>query len=369
MMKASAKLLPALVLAVVMTGCGDQRVLEKLGFSQTSSYDIADHDLTEFAVSIPRAEPQAQTKREVLSAVAPSGKEARIKLARQTNLLLVSGQLRNTLFSVAIARNGMEKLLDTLVRDPSVSPRLKISIVNGNAKKLLEKEYKQHPVTGKYIDGLLEKEAIGRTIPLTTLYSFTRDLYDDGIDPVAPVLKDEGDHIKIDGIGLFRDDRYMTKIPPSEGLVFAFLRGSFKQGEVSVHLTEEKNSAKSAIMFSSILSRRSVKVRRDASGTPSIHYHIKMKGAVLEYTGNASLAEDSEREQIERQVAKELTRRGEAIIKHMQQNRVDSLGMGIAVRNRMSYAAWKKLNWPEVYPEVKATCSFNVLINNIGKVE
>ncbi|WP_308635044.1 Ger(x)C family spore germination protein [Paenibacillus silvisoli] len=364
-----AKLLLAAVLAATMTGCGDQRVLEKLGFTQTTSYDLADKDQLEITVSIPKAEPRAKTQRELLSATAPSSKEARIKLARQTNLLLVSGQLRNAIFSMAFARKGMEKHIDTLVRDPSISPRLKISIVNGNAKVLLRKDYKEHPITGRYIDGILEKESIGRSIPVTTLYSFTRDLYDDGIDPVAPILKDAGDHINVDGIALFRGDRYITKIPAGEGLVFAFLRGSFKQGEISVNLPDDTSSGSSSIMLSSLLSRRTVTVRWDASGTPSVHFYIRMKGSVLEYTGSGSMADDADRKKIEQSVAKELTRRGQMLIDLMLKNRVDSLGMGIAVRNRMDYAAWKALNWLDNFPKVKATCSFDTLINNTGKVE
>ncbi|SFS56475.1 spore germination protein [Paenibacillus sp. BC26] len=361
-------LLVALTVAMPLTGCGDQRILEKLGFSQTSSYDLLDNNRLEIAVSMPKADPQARTQREVLSAIAASGKEARTKLAKLTNLLLVSGQLRNALFSMTLAKSGMIKHLDTFLRDPSISPRLKLSIVNGNAKQMLQKDYKQHPITGKYIDGILDKEAMGRTIPLTSLYSFTRDLYDDGIDPVMPVLRDSGEHINIDGVGLFRDDRYITMIPAKEGLIFAFLRGSFKQGEVSVQLNG-KQSTGDTIMFSSLISRRKVKIGRDSTGAPSVHIHIKLKGSVLEYTGKLSLAEPSDRKRIEQQVAKKLTERGQNLIAYMQKNRVDSLGMGIPIRNHMSYAAWKKLNWPESYPSVKATCSFTVIINNTGKAE
>ncbi|SDX15444.1 Ger(x)C family spore germination protein [Paenibacillus sp. CF384] len=362
------KLLLAALTVASLIGCGDQRVLEKLGFSQVSSYDLKDNNMLEVAVSMPKAEPQARTQREVLSAIAVSSKEARSKLAKQTNLLLVSGQLRNTLYSMALARNGLEQHMDTLVRDPSISPRIKISIVNGNAKQMLEKEYKQHPITGKYIDGILEKEATGRSIPQTSLYSFMRDLYDDGIDPVAPVLRDAGEHINIDGVGLFREDRYITMIRARDGLIFSFLKESFKRGEISIHLTGEENE-RNTITLSSLTSRKKVKVGHDASGLPTLHIQIQFSGTVLEYTGKGSLSEAGNRKRVEQQIAKQLTARGQKLIDFMQKNRVDSLGMGISVRNRMSYAAWQKLNWMETYPSIQATCGFTAVISNTGKAE
>lgn len=33
-----------LIIALLLTGCGDQRVLERLGFTHTVSYDLAENE-------------------------------------------------------------------------------------------------------------------------------------------------------------------------------------------------------------------------------------------------------------------------------------------------------------------------------------
>ena len=99
-----------------LAGCGDQRILEDLGFIQTTSYDLLPDGNLAISVSIPQADPETSAKREVLTATAKSSKEAKMIMSRQTGMLLVSGQLRNVLFGRSMAEHGLHGHLDTLYR-------------------------------------------------------------------------------------------------------------------------------------------------------------------------------------------------------------------------------------------------------------
>lgn len=354
-----------LALLVLLTGCGDQRILERTGFIQSTSYDLLSNGRIKFAVSIPKADPEIHVSREFLTTVAQSGKEARIKLARQTNLLLVSGQLRTTLFGLPLARSGLWDHMDTLLRDPTISEQVKIVLVEGEAHALLKKDYKEYPRTGKYIDRLIEKEAKGHTIPLTTLYSFTRDYYDDGIEPVAPIIKDLGKSIGVHGIGLFHGGTYVDKIKADDALIFAFLRGSFKHGEISIDLAKETKESKT-VMLSSLNSMRNVDVQHEASGHAAVNIHVTVKVSVVEYIGDLSLGNDAQRQKLEQQISEIMTRRAARMAKFLQDKKVDSIGAGVYVRNSMSYRAWKKLNWYEEFPKVNLQCKVTVKIKDYG---
>ncbi|MBW7475609.1 Ger(x)C family spore germination C-terminal domain-containing protein [Paenibacillus oenotherae] len=353
-----------LTLLILLTGCGDQRILERTGFIQVTSYDLLKDGRIQFSISIPKADPEIKVSREFLTTVAQSGKEARIKLARQTNLLLVSGQLRTTLFGLSIARDGFWEQLDTLLRDPTTSEQIKIVVVNGVAHDMLKKNYKEYPRTGKYIDRLIEKEAKGHTIPVTTLYSFTRDYYDDGIEPVAPIVKDAGKSIEVDGIALFHDGTYAGKIKADDTLIFAFLRENFKHGEISLDLAKHTKESKT-VMLSSLNSLRKMDISHKGEHA-NVNIDISLKVSVVEYIGELSLGNKAHRHKLEQQISEILTHRATRLIQYLQEKKVDSIGVGIYVRNSMTYRAWKKLDWYEEFPHVNIQCKVKAKIKDYG---
>lgn len=354
------------VAIVLLSGCGsDERIIDKIGFVQSTSQDLLPDGQLKIAVSVPIANPDIKEGREFLQTEAKSSKEGRMKLARQTNLKLVSGQLRVILFGRPLAEHGIWDGLDTYIRDPTVSETAKIVIVEGDAASLLGKNYKSFPRTGKYIDSLIRKEADGHTIPDTTIYSFTRDYYDDGQDPIAPIVKEETDSITTNGIGLFQDDKYAGRINSEEGLIFTCLYKNFKIGELTVNLTEESGK-KVSTFFDSLENKRKIKVIHTEQGDTEIMLNIKLKASLVDYPGELNLSVDEDLHKFEQKVSEELTRRGNEIIKQLQELKVDSLGIGKFVRNSMSYKDWKELNWRDEYAKLSIKCKFALKVKDYG---
>lgn len=362
------------VMACLLSGCADQRILERLGFIQTISYDRIptqnEQSKEQLMISVTYPIIEAQQKKvryEVFSAMAQTGKEAKIKLSRKSELKLVSGQLRSTLFGLSLSKKGLWNYIDTLVRDPAISQRVKITVVNGSANELLNKRYTSHSSTGQYVDRMLETEVQSNTIPEVTLYQFARDYFDDGIDAVAPVIKDQGEDVVIDGIALFKGDKYVTKLDIEQAIYFAFLRGSFKQGDLSIDLGEVGLNGE--YVFSTLNSKRKVKVTRNNSDAFKVDLYVDIKGSVLEYTGDLKLSSHEEKIKLEGLVSKHITQKLTEIIKKMQKNKVDSIGIGKHVRNSMSYSNWNKLDWDEVYSQMEIRANVQVKIMDYGKFE
>lgn len=347
------------------TGCGDRRILEKTGVIHSISYDAQPDDNIKIAISIPSIDPQREASSIFLTTVAKSSKEARINLSRETDLILGNGQLRTALFGLASAKNGIWNQMDTFIRDPATTSRLKIVMVNGEAASLLERKYKEHPRTEVYVDRLLKKEAQFQSIPETTLYSFTRDYYDDGIDPVVPIIKEADDSVMVDGIGLFRGDQYISRIPPQDSLIFAFLYGKFQGGEMSIDLSDETQESKIA-MLTAVTSSRKIKINHEQDGKISVNVDIQAQASVLEYIGTLELSNEDDEIQLEREISEHLTRRAERIVKLMQDNKTDSIGIGSYVRNSMAYKDWKAINWHEEFPKVNVQCKIALTFKDYG---
>ncbi|MGO4546581.1 Ger(x)C family spore germination protein [Paenibacillus sp. 2TAB23] len=361
-----------LLVIVLVTGCGDQRILEKQGFIQSTGYDLNETKNNEednrlmITVDIPKADPEQRMQRETLTTIAHSSKEAKILFAGQTELSLVSGQLRSTLFGLSLAKRGIWQHIDTLVRDPAISQRVKIVVVNGRAHDLLVRDYPQHPRAGQYIDRMLEKESTSMNIPLVTIYDFTRDYFDDGIEPIAPIIRESKKNISFDGVALFKKDRYITKIDAKQSLIFSMMKHNFKKGEVSMELGDGSKKQE-RLLFSSIINDRDVKVKRSAKGKFNIQINIVVKGSVLEYSGIHEISKDEDRKKIEKLMAEYVEREAAALMETMQKHNVDSLGIGKNIRNSMSYEEWKKLDWDKVYSNADIRISTRIVIKDFGK--
>ncbi len=356
-----------LAILVLLTGCSDTRILEETGFIQSVSFDAAPDGNIHYAISVPISNPDIKTAslRLFLETESISSKTARIELSRRTNLQLASGQLRTILLGLPLAKEGPWPHMDTVFRDPTISEKTKIIVVNGIASKLLGKNYPSHPRTGKYIDHLIEKETKSQTIPESTIYSFSRDYYDDGIEPVAPMIKDDGDAIAIDGLALFKKDKYMGKIPNDSMIFFSFLLGDLKEGEIGIDLTNTSDVSKS-VMINSLVSMRKIKVTHAEGKDIRVKIPVDVAATVSEYIGELDLNRPSDLHKLEHEITAVLNHRSQKIIAQLQEINTDNLGIGKHVRNSMSYEEWKSLDWDEVYPNMQITCEMKVRIKDHG---
>ncbi len=359
--------LSLLGILILLTGCSDMRILEETGFIQSVSYDSAPDGNIHYAISVPISNPdiQATSLRIFLETDAISSKAARINLSRETNLQLASGQLRAVLIGLPLAKSGPWPHMDTLFRDPTISEKTKIIVVNGRAASLLSKNYASHPRTGKYIDHLIEKETKSQTIPESTIYSFVRDYYDDGIEPVAPIIKDKGDTISIDGLALFKKDKYIGKIIPDNMLYFSFLLGDLREGEIAIDLTNQTEESKT-VMINSLVSKREVEVDRNSRDDFSVTIRVKVLATVSEYIGDLNLIDPSDASKLEEDLTAIFNQRCHQIIDMLQEKNTDSLGIGKFVRNSMPYRDWKNMDWYGVYPTMNIKCVMKVEIKDHG---
>jgi spore germination protein len=375
-MKSSRKL-GLVLLLTLLTGCRDEFILEQLGFTRAVAYDVANkdtnvNDLLKITFSISKAN-ENENERILLSTVARTSKEARITFTRQNNRRIVTGQLRSVLFGTTLAKQGLWKHVDTLFRDPSIGSKVNVLLVDGNANDFLERNYKQYPSTGTYIDSLIRTAAKTFDVPDVTLYSFTRDYFDDGIDAIAPILKEGPETITLSGIGLFNQDKYVMRIEPKQMMLFAFIRDRLISGETYFDVSEEQDEHELA-MLSSISSKRNIKVSHEKRPTTDgtsikVNINLDLYGSLLEYTGKLNLQEDRNQVLLENQINAYIEKETTAMIKNMQKYKTDPIGIGQYVRNSMTYAEWSKLEWDEAFANIDVKVHAKMHIKNTGKLQ
>ncbi|MGZ7442044.1 Ger(x)C family spore germination protein [Paenibacillus sp. TH7-28] len=351
---------------LLLTGCNqDERVLEKIGYVETAAYDAVPNGNIKVTVSIPLVTQFAKdgkTTDELLSTIAKSPKDARKTLSLRTSRMMVNGQIRTLMFGEALARRGIWKHMDTFFRDPTISLRTTVAVVEGDAGSVISQELPRHTKTANYINKLLQKEFSRQGAPQTRLHQFVRDYHDDGIDPVAIMIRELEKDITVSGLALFRNDQMVGKLTSDDLHLFLVMYQNTSRGEFNVRTD---NPHLETMAFHSVKSNRKIKITKTKDGEYQADIYLKIVGAVDEYIGDLDLS-TTERKKVEQLLSEYAVEEGGRILKDMQKRGADSLGIGQHVRNSMSYAEWKRTAWHEMYTQmpVRVHCSFR--IKNFG---
>lgn len=355
-----------LALTLLLTGCNqDQNILERIGYIRIGAFDPAEGQDIRLTINVPLTINEGQnTKRltEVLTVEARGSKEARNMMQNQSSRKLVSGQLRTILFNMELAAQGLTPYLDTLIRDPSISKRTEMVVAEGSAQEMISKEYPGHPGADQYIDQLLRKEFEMQHVPHILLHQFIRDYYDDGKDPMAPLLSQQGASLALSGIALFQNDKYAGKIERAEFPYFTMLYQNQSKGEFTINTNDP---ALKSITFSAIQSKRKIKIKKVREGKYAADIGIRIDGGVLEYIGNLNLTQ-SDRKKLEGLIGEYVTKRTEQILAKLQRSGADPVGIGQYVRNKMTYSAWKESDWNDLYANMEFRVHTRFIIKNFG---
>jgi spore germination protein len=291
---------------------------------------------------------------------------------RQNDRRIVFGQLRQVVFGENLARRGTWKYLDPLFRDGTVGNRVHILVTEGDMSHLVSRVFRQAGAAGEYIDNLLRTESHTSDIPASNLYTFLRDYMDNGIEPSAAILKETSSGLIVNGIALFRGDRYVAKVEPAEKMYFGMMLGNVKSGDVFLDYPDEDYVSEDSALLN-FNSKRKIKVVSIGSPSkgqpPKVIIRIRLAGTLLEYNGDLKMAQLADRTRLEGEIERFVRTKCEAVLNLMKEHQSDAIGVGQYIRNAMPYTAWKKLDWPEEFARTQITVQVSVHIKNFGKIQ
>jgi spore germination protein len=283
-----------LTCALFVSGCAHQYVLEDLGLVLVAGYDLADDGKLLVTMTMPQVALESEEKIQTITGKGDVSKEARENISLTTDRQVVSGQLRTVIFSEKLARQGVWRTLDTLLRDVNITNSVILTISDGEARELLTQKFPYRPSSGRYTYELLRKEAKNFTIPNTTFHDFQRDYHDDGRDAVAPYLQRRGTTMVAAGTALFREDKFVGSLSPEETKMLLLLQDRGEGGDIKQTIAgavHSKGSQPDQIVLTFVRAKNKYELEQK-NGKPVINYVIDVQGQVIEYTGLEPLTDE-----------------------------------------------------------------------------
>ncbi|MEH7377701.1 Ger(x)C family spore germination protein [Neobacillus drentensis] len=359
---ANRTILGFLVIIFLLSGCSliPPKIVNQINMTQGVGYDWAGKKKIKGSITYPIYKKNQPSTTEVKITLGETSKEIRSNINNESRYPLVSGQLRVALFGKSLAKKGITDVVDTLNRDPSIGSIIQMAVVDGDASELLKIEKFKTENVSLFVQEMLDQSMKSDNLPESNLQRYLFQFNQNGQDPYLPLIKKIEDNIKIIGVAILKDDRYVFPIFMEDSFILKCLVDKYKQGLQRFTLENGE-----MVVLDNLHSKAhyQVKIKK---GRPEFTINLKMKTRLQEFTSPKKKRVALDKKHIQKEIAEQLEENSLKLIKKFKKNGVDPLGLGAKYREHDRSFNEKK--WKRFYPTAKVHVHVKVNIKQTGIV-
>jgi len=364
-----------LLLCVSLVGCAETKLLERVGLVTLIGYDRGKEESVETTAVVRQVGTELQSKVAIISAENETSQGTRAKVNRRAAEKIMNGQMRGVLFGSEIAEDGIGHYIDTLLKNPSVSGAVIMTVVEGETRPLLEYQYPDIDDIGEHVYKLLDQNIESEQVVSSSLHKIAHDYYSAGIDIAMPIIKRDEELIEVSGIALFRKDKMIGKIPVEDSFYVKLSRDDYNAGTLEIKIKGDnlpssliKDSPDEInLVFDPIKTHRDVTLVNPT--TPEFDLHLNVQARLLEIKPNINIGESGNLEEIEKEISKKLSSEISRVIAYCQKIGSDVFGYGEIYRSSVRHSEMTEEKWHELYKEMKVNVSVDFTLIRSGVFE
>jgi spore germination protein len=340
-----------------LSGCVQKNVIDDVNIATGMGIDKSGNQLLG-SIMIPVFKPDKSFDNFTFTAKGTIMRDLLSEMQKKASQPIVGGSLDLAFVGEAVAREGIIRVLDTFLRDPSVGSRLHLAVVDGNAVDIFKGKYGDRG-NSAYLTQLLEHNMRGQNLPNSNLHLFLAAFYQKGKDPFLPMLKKAKNNlVTITGLALFKDEKVVSILSENKMFYFKLLVDRHTKGSVKVKATHDGEST-----VESINSKNKIKLTSRNPYTFSIN--IKINGLLLEHQERT--LKNSELNQIEKRLEKQVNEECINMIKDFQKKEIDPVGFGHIANTKTRNFDFNE--WNKSYKNAQFKVHTDVNIIEVGVVE
>ncbi|HWK22813.1 MAG TPA: Ger(x)C family spore germination protein [Ureibacillus sp.] len=367
------KLFIVLLSCILLMGCADQKILERIGLVTLIGYDVEEEEKISATVVIRQINPEFQSKVEVQTETENTSKGTRISIDRKTAKQIAAGQLRVVLFGEDLAKKSIEHPIHTFMMNNEISTSIYLAVVRGDAQSLLAYPYENVTDVGQHIYNLIDHNIEQQQTISSTLHEIVRDDYSDVRNFALPILLKKGENIQLDGIALFKKGKMVGELPANDIFYIMIMTNKLDNGTVELTLDGEtlnNNKFKDEqlqIAVDSIKTKRKIKVVNSKQN--EFNLTVNMDCRLLEIDSKVSLTDPKVYEDIERAMSEKIKKEMMKTLKYSQEVDSDIYGFGEQFRSQVRDSNLTEEKWSELFQNMKVNFDVNVEIVRNGVFE
>ncbi|MBU8768320.1 Ger(x)C family spore germination protein [Cytobacillus oceanisediminis] len=368
-----------LVCTLICTSCvPPSKIIEMQGISTILGFDLLDDETYKGTISLLQFDRLQGKTSTTISAEGSTSKEIRQRLEQQTSHDISSGQLRTILFDKKMAEEGIFSFLDTMLRDTSINPLIFLAITDKSEETINSKEYEEFPEMGSYMYQLLDKHEKKEMLINSNLHDFVSALYESGIDPTLPIIKNiKGEAPFIEAVALFRDDKMVGSISLIKTFyIKLFTNKNAFLGDLTLTIPSDKLE-KTGVLISENAENEKYKItlhpinyrgKIEVVNNEIVNLNASISVSILETQPSTSIIDKESTRKLERLIGEELNNEFEKILEELKILETDPIGIGRKIKSLRKYSHLSNGELSEKYSAVKIKPNITVEIKRPGAV-
>lgn len=362
-----------LIIFVSLAGCGEVKLLERVGLTTLIGYDRGSEDGVTTTAVVRQVSSDFESKITILSAENETSQGTRVKVNRMSSKKIMAGQMRVVLFSEELAQKGISHYIDTLLKNSEISGNVLLAVVEGETQSLLEYQYDNIVDIGDHIYKQLEQNIKGEQMISSTLHEVGYDHYSIGKEIALPILTRNEEQIEISGIALFKDGEMVGKVSAEDSFYVKLLRDHYNIGKLELTINGdelpssimENLSDEIILVFDPIKTKK--KVTLSSPSTPEFAINISMQARLIEIKPHIDVDKPDTSELLNKVIAKKLDDEINRVIGITQEVGSDVFGSGEIFRSTVRHSDLTKDTWPVLYENMTVTVrtDFTLLRNGV----
>lgn len=364
-----------LVVGIGLTGCVDVKLLERVGLATLIGYDLGEESDMETTAIVRQVGTNLESTVSIISTENVTIEGTSSKINFRTAEKYMSGQLRGILFGEELAKEGIGHYIDTTLKNPSISEVIYITVVEGEARPLLEYKYPEITEVGEHIYKLLKQNIDNEQLVSSTLHEVAFDYYSIGRDIAVPIIKRDEELVAISGIAFFDNEKMVGKFPAEDSFYVKLGQENFHAGKNEMKINGDelpsslvKNPADEVnIVFDLIKTKKKLKLLDPKK--PEFTMHLAMQAIILEMKPNMDVADPKKAELLEKAISEKLEREISRVIAHCQELDSDIFGFGEYYRSLVRHSDLTEEKWHDLYQEMKVNVEVDFTLIRSGVFE
>ncbi|SFT08807.1 Ger(x)C family spore germination protein [Paenibacillus sp. BC26] len=342
------QLLAIVLVAGFLTGCSDQRIVNQINLVQTMGLDSVEQGRVKCTVLIGSYKKKGETDLKILNTVADTNYDIVPKLNVKSKNRIEYGQLGVMILGNSYAQQGIGTILESLCRDPKVSSSVLIGVADATASELLSKARQSHD--SYLLSDMIEQNIRNGNLPKNSLQETLFQYFGEGRDLYLPYFGLDGEDIRIEGLALFRDDKFVSTIGNDKAFLLKLLMQSTKKGNYLVPIPGAGQAEDNYIQFSSTGSAAVYRLNH-LKPVPSIRIDVRLSAHARQYPSHIDFSSNEQRSRLEKEIGAYFENELQQLLAFFQKIKVDPAGIGDFVRSKSKN--WNAEHFQEIYPKVK----------------
>ncbi|MDQ0889470.1 spore germination protein [Paenibacillus sp. V4I9] len=350
----------ALTSCFIVTSCGSQQVINKIKMVQTAGYDMAG-ERVKCSIIFANYKEKGKTNLQLIETESDSDFDMIPRLNTKTNKAIQYGQMGMVLYGKNFAEQGLGPVLESFYRDARISGRVQLGVSEMDASEMLAVANKSQETL--YLMNMIEQNMKSGNLPQMNFKTHLFNFYGEGRDFFLPYFIFERDDIKIDGLALFKDDKFVTKVGNREAFILKLLTENSRNGSLLMPLKGSKSRPHDYVLMKSVTSKVNYKFI-SMEPVPSIFIQLKLKVAVKDIPDWLHLSSKEEFSLFEQQLGEYIKEEVDDFISLCKSKKVDPIGFGDFIRSRSK--SWNEKDFQSSYPLLKTKIKIDLAIVQSG---